>query len=114
MTGDLLPVAVGLLNKPGQTRTVAFLLRLALEHEVDAFWLRAALPTLPRAPMRTQLLCLTAYTAPSTAARLHSLWSQLSQACHYHSYELSPTVHELHHWHHELLSLLPLPLKPPP
>ncbi|GAB2850529.1 hypothetical protein GCM10022221_57410 [Actinocorallia aurea] len=110
MSGDLLPLAADLLGRPGQSRTAAFLLRLALEREVDAFWLRAGLPTVPRSPMRTRLLCLTAYTDRSAAARLHSLWSQLSQACHYHSYELSPTSRELRHWHTELTALLPLPL----
>ncbi|ROO84500.1 hypothetical protein EDD29_2027 [Actinocorallia herbida] len=112
MTGsDLLPIAARLLETPGRTRTAAFLLRLTLEHELTAFWLRTSLPALPRTPMRTQLLCLTAYTTPTTAARLHSLWSQLSQACHYHSYELAPTTRELHHWQSELTALLPLPTR---
>ncbi|MBO2451194.1 hypothetical protein J4573_29160 [Actinomadura barringtoniae] len=114
MTGDddLITLADRLLRGEVQVaqgssaRTTVFLLRLALERELDAYWDRIGLPVLSRNPMRAQLLCLTEYADLATATSARSLWGQLSQACHYHSYELSPASHELRRWHTELNHLV--------
>ena len=45
--------------------------------------------------MRSQELCLTAYLDPATASRITYLPAALSQACHYHPYELAPAAAEL-------------------
>ena len=40
--------------------------------------------------MRSQVLCLTAYLDRGTASRAAYLLAALSEACHYHPYELAP------------------------
>ncbi|MCP2339536.1 hypothetical protein [Actinomadura rupiterrae] len=86
-------------------RMVTFLLRLALERELDDFWKRSGIPAMARNPMRAQLLCLGGLLSPGKTGLARSLWGQLSQACHYHTYELSPSAAELRRWHTELAQL---------
>jgi hypothetical protein len=47
---------------------------------------------------RSQELCLTAYLDACTAGQAAYLLAALSRACHYHSYELTPTAAELTGW----------------
>jgi hypothetical protein len=56
--------------------------------------------------MRSQRLCLTAYLGHGTASRGAYLLAALSQACHYHPYELAPTAAELVGWLDETAQLV--------
>lgn len=96
MSTDLLDMAEDLRSsgKDGWPQASAFLTRMALE-----VWIRghsARLDaSLPGASMRSQLLCLAESVEPDAAARASFVWHSLSQACHHHAYELSPTSAEL-------------------
>lgn len=106
MTPDeLLAAAARLIQRPDAAtagiwpRAAALLARQALELAMAAIW--AAKPQtadLSTAPMRSQLLCLTACLGPDTTARVAYLIAALSHACHYHPYELAPTATELTSW----------------
>jgi hypothetical protein len=106
MTPDeLLAAAAHLIQRPDAAtagiwpRAAALLARQAIELAMAAIW--AANPQtadLTTAPMRSQILCLTAYLGPDTAARVAYLIAALSHACHYHPYELAPTAAELTAW----------------
>jgi len=106
MTPDeLLAAAARLIQRPDAAtvgiwpRAAALLARQAVELAMAAIW--AAKPQtaeLSSSTMRSQILCLTAYLDPGTAARAAYLIAALSHACHYHSYELAPTAAELTGW----------------
>ncbi len=106
MTPDeLLAAATRLMQRPDAAtagiwpRAAALLARQALELAMAAIW--AAQPQtagLRGCTMRSQILCLTAYLDPDTAARAAYLTAALSHACHYHPYELAPTAAELTGW----------------
>ena len=65
---------------------------------MDDFWQQRA-PGVQTASRHSQLLCLGTYLRePPLAARVAHAWSALSNACHYHSYELAPTEGELVGW----------------
>ncbi|MGW5463746.1 hypothetical protein [Streptomyces sp. NPDC003996] len=90
-------------------RAAALLLRHALEEALRSYW-RGVRPQLARMPTHAQVLCLESYAGPEAARRWSSVWSNLSQACHYHGYELSPVPAELRDWREEVaavISLLP-------
>jgi hypothetical protein len=90
-------------------RAAAFLARQALEEALALLWAaQAGAAGLPRSPMRSQLLCLTAYLGPAAAARAAYLFAALSRACHYHPYELAPTAAELTSWLAETARLISL------
>ena len=105
MTGEasLLETADRLLREvvPGTRglwpRTVAFLARAAVEHELAGFWARVQ-PEVAAAPMRAQLLLLGQYAGPEVARDAADAWGGLSRACHHHAYELAPTAPELREW----------------
>ena len=79
-------------------RCSALLTRQALETALDDFW-RQQEPDVERASRHSQLLCLSSYLGDARlAARVAHDWSALSDACHYHSYELVPTAGELAGW----------------
>lgn len=112
-TEELLAAAKGLIQRPDAAtagawpRAAAFLARQALELAMAAIW--AAEPqaaALARCSMRSQILCLTAYLDQGTATRAAYLSAALSRACHYHSYELSPTAAELNGWLDEAAHLI--------
>lgn len=86
-------------------RAAALLMRLALEEGLRQYW-RSERPELIRCPTHAQLLCLETYAGPDLARRWSSVWNSLSQACHYHAYELSPTPGELRAWRDEVVVLL--------
>jgi hypothetical protein len=85
-------------------RAAAFLIRLALEEILAAFWKRTA-PGVEGCTFRAQLLCLMSYTDMETARTAAGAWGALSAACHYHSYELAPTFDELRTLHREVTVL---------
>jgi hypothetical protein len=102
---DLLAAARELMVRPDAgtvgvwPRTSAFLARQALERAISARW--EALPetaALADCPMRSQLICLPFYIERDTAAQAAHTWAALSNACHYHRYELAPTAAELTGW----------------
>ncbi|MFD8077687.1 hypothetical protein ACFV3E_34120 [Streptomyces sp. NPDC059718] len=86
-------------------RAAALLLRLALEEGLRQYW-RNVRPELAHCPTHAQALCLESYTGAELARRWSAVWSGLSKACHYHSYELSPTAGELRAWRDEVAALL--------
>ncbi|WP_432174099.1 hypothetical protein [Streptomyces sp. Tue6028] len=111
-TNNLVAAADRLLNHPDGTtlapgvraRAAATLLRLALDETLDAFW-RTVSPRMTRNG-RTRMLCLQWYVSPSVARQWYSVWSGLSAACHYHTYELPPTPAEVRAWHQDVSELL--------
>jgi hypothetical protein len=113
--GDLLAAARELIVRPdGATagvwpRTSALLARQALEQSVDSWW--ATLPEtsgLERANMRSQMICLPAYLDEALAHQIAYTWAALSNACHYHPYELAPTSAELSSWIQDVARLVAL------
>jgi hypothetical protein len=106
MTPDeLLAAATRLMQRPDAAtagiwpRAAALLARQALELAMAAIWVASPQTAdLPSCTMRSQILCLTAYLDPETAARAAYLIAALSHACHYHPYELAPTAAELTAW----------------
>ncbi len=80
------------------SRAAALLGRQALEQGLDAYW-RAKGLKLADLGTRPQLICLQAYLADrELAARTNDAWSNLTQACHHHPYELAVTPAELKTW----------------
>ncbi|MGW7644184.1 hypothetical protein [Streptomyces bobili] len=112
-TSELLAAADQLLNpsddttlSPGvRARAAATLLRLALDETLDAFW-RSVSPRMSRSTGRTRMLCLQWYVTPSLARQWYTVWSGLSAACHYHTYDLPPTPAEVRAWHQDVSELL--------
>jgi hypothetical protein len=80
-------------------RAATLLARQAIEAAMGELWAaKRQTAELSGSPMRSQLLCLTAYLDCDTASRAAYLLAALSQACHYHVYELAPTAAELASW----------------
>lgn len=76
-------------------RAAALTARRALEETLDALWEKRA-RGLERASGRAQLACLTTFLGDDElAADVTFAWSALSEACHHHDYELTPTWAEL-------------------
>lgn len=110
---DLLAAARDLVQRPaaanigGWSRAVAILTRQALEQALDEFW--AANRTtagLCDCTMKTQLTCLPAYLEPQLARQISYVWAALSNACHYHPYDLAPAAAELTDWMHTVRDLI--------
>jgi len=102
---ELLAAAGRLLSQPAPgtegiwPRACATLIRQALETGVDAVWLAdPGTAAMTRSRMRSQLTCLPAYMDPVVAREIAYVWVALSDACHYHAYELAPTATELSGW----------------
>lgn len=80
-------------------RAAAILARQALETALRELWMsRPDYEGLASCSMRSQLASLMEVVGPETGARANFVWSALSEACHYHPYELAPTAGELRHW----------------
>jgi hypothetical protein len=102
---ELLAEARSLISRPDASmagvwpRTAAFLTRQALEEAVNARW-AASSATSPmlNASMWSRLACLPAYVSEPQARQAIFAYSALSNACHYHPYELAPTAGELTGW----------------
>jgi hypothetical protein len=83
----------------GWPRMVALLTRQALENALSEFW--AASPGtsgLGDCSRKSQLACLPFYLDARAAREAAYIWAVLSDACHYHAYELAPTAAELAGW----------------
>jgi len=110
---DLLAAARDLLERPaaagvsGWPRAVSLLTRQALENAIDEFW-KASTATagLCDCTRKTQLTCLPAYLEPRLAREASYIWAALSNACHYHPYDLAPTAAELSGWIDSVAALL--------
>lgn len=80
---------------PSRTRVACWLARSALEASVrDLLIAKGRMPG--GATMASQLTCLEiAYQDdPHVADRAEFAWAQLSNACHQHAFELSPSASE--------------------
>lgn len=96
----LLDAAVHLLEQTDRSlpgawpRAVALLVRQALETHVDD-----QVPAeLSSAPFTVRLLWMRRHGDAQRAERLAATWSGLSEACHFHGYELPPTSASLRAW----------------
>jgi hypothetical protein len=110
---DVLKAARDLLERPpsaavgGWQRAVALLARQALEQAIEDFWaMDPSTAGLREATRKTQLTCLPAYLQPRLAREISYLWAALSNACHYHPYDLAPTGVELAQWIEAVAALL--------
>lgn len=77
-----------------RTRAAAVFARTALEHVVDAAH-AARGRDLTAAGMRVRLICLRALVDQEAGTAAEIAWAGLSQGCHQHAYELSPTWDEV-------------------
>ncbi len=111
--GELLTAARDLLERPaaatvgGWPRAVALLTRQALEQALEEVW--KADPTtagLCDCTWKTQLTCLPSYLSADLASEISYVWAALSNACHYHPYDLAPTATELNGWMDAVAGLL--------
>lgn len=120
--GELLDAADAVLHEPGTAsggwpRMVALLTRQALEKAIDEFWdSHQETAGVSRCKRRTQLVCLPFYLDARLALEASYVWAALSDACHYHAYELAPTAGELARWIDVVAGLIEsidLPVKGP-
>lgn len=77
------------------TRTAAVLGRAALEAIIAVEGIRLGIAD--HAKARTRLICLRVLGDPKVGHLAGLAWAGLSNACHHHSYELSPTTGEVAH-----------------
>lgn len=103
---DLVALARAILADGGDvsvgrwSRSVALLTRQALETTLDELWATRE-PGMADRSTRAQLLCRRAYIdeGDGDLAELAAwTWWALTQACHFHPYELVPTAAELDDW----------------
>jgi hypothetical protein len=96
---ELLDLAEEQLTMGGANanRRACWLARSAMEERLDALLTARTIDPGPLASTRSKLSCLeTAYAdEPGLANGAQYLWSRLSEACHQHAYELSPTYGEV-------------------
>jgi hypothetical protein len=79
-----------------RSRVAAFLARQALERRLIEFWnANPETAGLGKSTGRSQLTCLPRYLDEALAHEVSYAWAALSNACHYHSYDLAPTATEL-------------------
>lgn len=102
---DLLTAARDMLERPAAAtagvwpRASAFLARQALEEAIGQMWAaKPATSRLAACTMRSQLACLPSYFDAHLARQIAYVYAALSEACHYHAYELAPTAAELTGW----------------
>lgn len=87
-------------NDPNAIRRAAWLTRSALEETIETLLAAKHMETGTSTSARAKLSCLEAVyrdSEPHTASRAQYAWSRLSEACHQHAYELSPTYSEVKH-----------------
>lgn len=98
----LLALAVTQLGQgdPHANRRAAWFARAALEDVIDELLAAKQLTVGERASSRAKLSCLEALYRddnPDLATRAEYAWTRLSEACHQHAYELTPTYVEVRH-----------------
>ena len=101
---ELLGHAYAVLDEPPRVlegrwpRAVALLARQALEASLADLWQKRDV-RMGWATERAQLLCLPPVLGDAAVAANAALaWNALSEACHAHPYDLSPTAGELAAW----------------
>jgi hypothetical protein len=98
--GSLLEQASAVLEASAahSNRAACWVARVALESAVDDL-LETKQRSAPDASMRSKLTVLQVVFDQDDAvsARAEYAWSRLSQACHHHAFELSPTATEVRH-----------------
>jgi hypothetical protein len=111
--GDMLAAGEGLISRRDSTsaglwpRAAALMARQALESAIAQYWnAQTDTSQLSSCSMRTQLTCLPFYLDRQTARQAAYVWAALSNACHYHSYELAPTAAELTGWINEVRTVI--------
>jgi hypothetical protein len=88
-------------------RAAALLARQGLETALDELWESDSATTgISGCTRRSQLACLPTYLDAGTARQIAYVWAALSEACHYHAYELAPTAAELTGWFQAVEDLL--------
>jgi hypothetical protein len=87
-------------------RACAWLLRLALEAALDAYWARVEPSVAMCRSRRAQLLVLERYAGRDTAKRVAYLWWALSRVGHHNGYELAPTGNELRSLHTDVVAVV--------
>lgn len=100
-SGSLLEQASAVLEGASDAhsnRAACWIARAALENAVDDL-LNTKQRSAPDASMRSKLTVLqVAFDQDDhVPARVEYAWSRLSQACHHHAFELSPTATEVRH-----------------
>jgi hypothetical protein len=110
---ELLAAARALIQRPDAPtagiwpRAAALLARQAIQAAMAEMWAaQRQAADLSGSSMRSHVLCLTAYLDRGTASRAAYLLAALSEACHYHPYELAPTAAELVGWLDETAQLV--------
>lgn len=98
---DLLDLAEAQLNlpTPHSNRMACWLARAAMEEAIDQLLAAKDLQLGQGASARSKLTCLeVCYEHTAIIPRnAQYAWSRLSEACHQHAYELSPTYTETKH-----------------
>lgn len=79
-----------------EVRCGAILGRQSIELALSHLWLAVA-PEIRKCPFRDQFLCLPVYLGDEVLAiAAQAAWTALSDVCHHHPYELTPSEAELH------------------
>lgn len=97
---DLLDLAEAQLlsPRPHSNRMACWLARSAMEEVIDNLLVAADLHPGEWASARSKLTCLeVAYEDSAIPGKVQYAWSRLSDACHQHAYQLSPTYSETKH-----------------
>ena len=87
-------------SDPHANRRAAWFARAAAEDAITELLAAKQLDPGPQANGRTLLSCVEALYRdedPDIASRAQYAWSRLSEACHQHAYELTPTHSEVAH-----------------
>jgi cytochrome c5 len=80
------------------SRGAAHLARQAMETLLDEYW-EVKMVVMTRASTRAKFLALHASVQDASLVRDgYATWSQLSRSCHYHPYDLAPTIGEVQGW----------------
>jgi hypothetical protein len=101
LDGDLAAV-------PRGTRIAAFLIRQALEVEIEAYCEQLVAPMAFPVRMRSRLAVLHVLDTTDFHRTAEYAWNALSRACHHHAYELAPTAFELEHLYSKVAGLATL------
>jgi hypothetical protein len=81
------------------SRRACWIARSAMEEQLDSLLAARGVDVGPRASTRSKLSCLEAAYDDHRGlpAKAQYVWSRLSEACHQHAYQLSPTHAEAAH-----------------
>lgn len=97
---DLLELAEAQLAspQPHSNRMACWLARSAMEQIIDRLLSAQGVQPGGLASARSKLTCLeVAYEGTAVPSQAQYAWNRLSEACHQHAYELTPTSSEAKH-----------------